>query len=90
MSRNKRYPFQLDLNKTDELLKVREGTKEYTWEQHLLIAVFEDFLRHVVGSSLHKPLEAVGTEVADVEFEAELEVFEGQEGAVVADGNGCE
>ncbi len=52
--------------------------------------MFEDFLRHVVGSSLHKPLEAVGTEVADVEFEAELEVFEGQEGAVVADGNGCE
>ena len=42
--------------------------------------MFEDFLRHVVGSSLHKPLEAVGTEVADVEFEAELEVFEGQEG----------
>jgi len=52
--------------------------------------VFEDFLRHVVGSSLHKPLEAVGTEVADVEFEAVPEVFEGQGEAVVADGNGCE
>ena len=47
-------------------------------------------MRHVVGSNSHNPLEVVDTEVADIDFGPELEVFEGQVGAVVADGNGCE
>ena len=54
-----------------------------------MIAEAGDFWLHVVGSSSYNLLEAVGSEVVDVEFEAALEVFGGQREAVAAGGNGC-